>query len=273
MAEKFSVLMSIYDKEKPEYFRQALGSVLHQSAPPDEIVIVKDGPLTVGLEQVISEYMRKAPELYTIVPLEKNRGLGPALAEGITHCRNELVARMDTDDISVPDRFEKQLAAFESDPQLDICGGQILEFEGEQENIVAERRVPLTDEEIKRYQKRRDAFNHMTVMYKKSSVLRAGNYRSALLMEDTLLWVNMILNGAKCRNLDCCLGYVRIGRSMYERRGGLDYFKKYRSGRKTVRETGYIGAFDYYSTLAAQLVVAVMPDKLRGFVYKKLLHR
>lgn len=273
MAEKFSVLMSLYAKEKPEYFRQALESVLCQSMPPDEIVIVKDGPLTEGLEQVISEYRDKAPELYTIVPLETNRGLGFALAEGITHCRYELVARMDTDDVSMPDRFEKQLAAFESDPLLDICGGQILEFEGEPENIVAVRRVPLADEEIKRYQKRRDAFNHMTVMYKKSSVLRAGNYRSALLMEDTLLWVNMILIGAKCRNLDCCLVYVRIGLGMYERRGGLDYYKKYRLGRKAVRKTGYISAFDHYYTLAVQFAVAVMPNKLRGFVYKKLLHR
>ncbi|MBE6555929.1 MAG: glycosyltransferase [Ruminococcaceae bacterium] len=268
----FSVLMSLYFKEAPQNFRECMNSILSQTVLPDEIVIVKDGPLTTELESVLAEYVERAPDLYRIVPLETNRGLGLALAEGIRHCTNELVARMDTDDIARSDRFEKQLAEFKKDPELDICGSHIVEFEGAVENVVAHRKVPLEDAEIKRYQKRRDSFNHMTVMYKRSMVLKAGNYQSCLLMEDTLLWVHMIMAGAKCKNIDDTLVYARIGSGMFERRGGFSYYRKYKQGRKRVRQTGYIGFFDYYYTLLVQLCVAMMPNKLRGLIFKKMLH-
>ena len=149
--EKFSVLMSLYIKEKPEYFIQCMDSILNQTIKPDQIVIVKDGPLTENLENVLKQYMVDSPTLYTIVPLEKNVGLGLALAEGIKHCRNNLVARMDTDDIAAKNRFEIQLKEFEDDPQLDICGSNILEFEENIKNIVSKRVVPLDDVSIKKY--------------------------------------------------------------------------------------------------------------------------
>lgn len=273
MDMKYSVLMSLYVKEKPEYLRACLDSILAQTIAADQIVIVKDGPLTEELEKTLAEYVEASPELYTLVPLEINRGLGLALAEGMLHCRNELVARMDTDDISRPDRMELQLEEFEKDETLDVCGSHIVEFEGAVENIVAQRKVPLNDAEIKHYQKRRDGLNHVTVMFKKTTVLNAGNYQSCLLMEDTLLWANMFNAGAKAMNIDDSLVYVRIGQDMFERRGGFAYFKKYLQGRKKVRETGYIGWFDYYYTLAVQFVVAMIPNKLRGWVFKTLLHR
>lgn len=272
MREKFSVLMSLYIKERPEYFRACMESILEQTVLPEEIVIVKDGPLTDELEAALAEYVRKDPRLYTVVPLETNRGLGLALAEGILHCRNELVARMDTDDICRKDRFELQLKEFEKDPKLDICGSHILEFEGEISNIVAQRKVPIQDAEIRQYQKRRDGFNHMAVMYKRSSVLKAGNYQTCMLMEDTYLWVNMFNAGCTAVNIDDYLVYARIGKDMFERRGGWAYFKKYREGRRKVRQTGYIGFVDYYYTLLVQLVVALIPNKIRGWVFKKLLH-
>lgn len=272
MAEKFSVLMSLYIKEKPEYFRACMESVLSQTVMPDEIVIVKDGPVTEELDAVLNEYVCQNPSLYTIVPLEMNLGLGFALAEGIFHCTNELVARMDTDDICRKDRFELQLAEFQKNPQLDICGSHIVEFESDVNNIVAQRKVPLTDKDIKKYQKRRDGVNHMTVMYKKSKVLAAGNYQSCMLMEDTYLWVRMILAGATFMNIDDSLVYARIGKDMYERRGGWAYFKKYKMGRQKVRKTGYIGWYDYHYTLLIQFVVALMPNRIRGLVFKKILH-
>ena len=264
--------MSLYIKEKPEYFCDCMESVLDQSARPSEIVIVKDGALTDELERTLDEYVRKSPELYTIVPLKTNQGLGGALREGILHCENELVARMDTDDIARKDRFERQLFEFERDGDLDICGSHIEEFEGSIDNIVAKRRVPLDEASIKKYQKRRDAFNHMTVMYKKSAVLRAGNYQQCPLMEDTLLWVNMIQSGAKCKNIDDSLVYARVGEDMFLRRGGLAYFRKYKRGRDLVRATGYVGFFDHYYTLLVQLCVSLMPNGLRGFIFKNLLH-
>ena len=229
--------------------------------------------MTEELDAVLNEYVSANPSLYTIVPLETNRGLGLALAEGILHCKHELVARMDTDDICRKDRFELQLAEFQKNPQLDICGSHIVEFETDVNNIVAQRTVPLTDEDIKQYQKRRDGVNHMTVMYRKSKVLEAGNYQSCMLMEDTYLWVRMILAGATFMNIDDNLVYARIGKDMYERRGGYAYYKKYKTGRKKVRETGYIGWLDYHYTLWVQFAVAIMPNRIRGFVFKKILHK
>ena len=202
--------MSIYIKEKPEYVIECFESLLNQTILADEWLIVEDGPLTSELYSVLNEYEISYPNLIKRVRLEKNVGLGLALREGILHCKNELIARMDTDDIARNDRFEKQLKMFEADETLDICGSHILEFEDTVENIVAKRVVPTTDKEIKVYQKRRDAFNHMTVMYKKSSVLRAGNYQSCMLMEDTYLWVNIFLTGSKGANVDYYLVYARI---------------------------------------------------------------
>jgi len=273
MSEKFSVLMSIYIKEKPEYARQCFESLLNQNVKASEWVIVEDGKLTEELYALLDEYEQTYPDLIKRVPLEENRGLGLALREGVLHCTNNLIARMDTDDISRADRFEKQISMFSNNPELDICGSHIVEFEETPDNIVCCRTVPLDDVSIKKYQKRRDGFNHVSVMFKKSAVLKAGNYQSCMLMEDTLLWVNMIQSGAVCKNIDDALVYVRIGKNMYERRGGFAYFKKYKQGRKRIKETGYITAWDYYYTLLVQLVVSMIPNKLRGWIFKKLLHK
>ena len=179
---------------------------------------------------------------------------------------------MDTDDIARADRFEVQLRAFEQNPSLDICGSHVKEFEGDVDHIVTKRTVPLTDADCKRYQRRRDAFNHMTVMYKKSAVLAAGSYQHCPLMEDTLLWVNMFKNGATAMNIDDYLVYARIGEGMYERRGGWAYFKKYKQARKKIYDTGYISWWDYAYTLIAQLGVALLPNRVRGWVFKSVLH-
>lgn len=272
MAEKFSVLMSVYIKEKPQYLHECMESLLAQTVLPDEIVIVRDGSLTEELDAVLSGYIAKNPNLYNVIPLETNHGLGFALAEGMLHCRNELVARMDTDDVCRKDRFELQLKKFEEDPSLDICGSHIYEFEENTDNIVARRRVPLDDADIKKYQKLRDGFNHVSVMFKKSAVLRAGNYQPCLLMEDSLLWANMFNTGCKAANIDDFLVYVRIGKDMFERRGGFAYFKKYEAGRKRIYETKFINFFEYEYSLMIQLAVALIPNKLRGWVFKNLLH-
>lgn len=272
MISDFSVLMSLYIKEKPEYLEACLQSLLHQTLPAKEWVIVEDGPLTKELYAVLDSYEKNYPGLIKRVPLEKNQGLGLALRAGVPACSYELIARMDTDDISREDRFEKQIQEFQNDDTLDICGSNISEFEGDVSNIVAHRIVPADDLSIKKYQKRRDGFNHVSVMFKKSSVLAAGNYQSCPLMEDTLLWVNMMLNGVKCKNIMESLVYVRIGKDMYERRGGWSYFKKYSSARKRILDTGYISWFDYMYTILVQLVVALMPGSLRGWLFKKVLH-
>lgn len=269
---EFSVLMSVYSKELPSFLKQSLDSVLNQNVRASQIVLVEDGPLTTELDTLIKNYCGKYPEI-EIVPLKENKGLGLALAEGIQHCKYEIVARMDTDDIAREDRFELQLNEFAKNPNLDICGSHVKEFEDSIDNVVTQRMVPLTDEDCKKYQRKRDAFNHMTVMYKKSAVLAVGNYQHCPLMEDTLLWVNMFKNGATAMNIDDYLVYARIGKGMYERRGGWAYFKKYKQARKRVYDTGYISWWDYTYTLLVQFAVAILPNRVRGWVFKRLLHR
>ena len=272
MAE-LSVLMSIYIKEKTEYVESCFQSLLAQTEKADEWVIVEDGPLTDEMYALLDRYEKDYPNLIRRVPLSQNQGLGLALRAGVPACRNKLIARMDTDDIARSDRFEKQLHMFSKEPSLDICGSDIDEFEETPDKVVAKRTVPATHDEIVSYQKRRDAFNHMTVMFKKDAVLKAGNYESCPLMEDTYLWARMILNGAQCANISEPLVSARIGHDMFERRGGWSYFKKYKAGKKQVYKTGFISFWDYFYTVSIQFVVALVPRKLRGFIFKKLLHR
>lgn len=163
----FSVLMSLYIKEKAEYFDECMQSMLQQTVRPTEIVIVFDGPVSDELRVAVNRYMNKNPEWIKTVENETNKGLGLALADGVPACTYELIARMDTDDIAREDRFEKQLQMFADDPDLDICGSHIIEFEGTTNNVLSKCNVPLSHNAIAKYQKQRSAFNHMTVMYKK----------------------------------------------------------------------------------------------------------
>jgi len=222
---KFSVLMSIYAEEKAEYLELALKSVLEQTKKPDQIVLVKDGSLTEKLEKVISDYRNQAENLFTIVELKENRGLGVALNEGIKKCKHELIARMDSDDICAPERFEKQLILFEKNPDLDIVGSYINEFEDSTDKTISIRKVPIIDGDIKTFAKRRNPFNHMTVIFKKNAVLSSGGYQDFIWFEDYYLWVRMIINNCLCANIDDQLVDVRIGNSMFERRRGRAYAK------------------------------------------------
>lgn len=272
MMHRFSVLMSVYIKEKPEFVEECFQSLLCQTAKASEWVVVEDGPLTQEMYALLDRYEKDNPGLIKRVPLRMNQGLGLALREGVSQCSNELIARMDTDDIAREDRFEKQLAEFCKNSDLDICGSSIDEFEDTLQKIVAKRSVPTSHNDIVKFQKRRDAFNHMTVMYKKASVLSSGNYLPCPMMEDSFLWVRMIQNGAKCMNIDDSLVFARIGHDMYKRRGGWSYFNKYRSGRKEILKTGFINYFDYIFTVFVQLCVANIPSRIRGVVYKNILH-
>lgn len=261
----YSVLMSLYFKEKPAYFQDAMESMLHQTVLPDEIVLVKDGPLTEELDQLIDGYVEMYPEIIRILPLETNHGLGVALRIGLKECRNELVARMDTDDIAALDRCEKQLAIFESDPAVGVVGGHITEFIGEEENLVAKRRVPEQNEEIHAYMKSRNPFNHMTVMFKKSEVEQAGSYLDWFWIEDYYLWIRMMENGSKFYNLQSVLVKVRVGSDMYKRRGGMRYFKSQARLFWYMRKAGLIGPIMFYRNLLVRFTVQIlMPNWLRG---------
>ncbi len=220
---QFSVLLPVYYREKPEYLRLALDSLLNQSLPPTEIVLVKDGPLTPDLDHVICGYADLLP--LKIIALEKNIGLGEALHFGLDHCTYEYVARMDSDDICVRERFEKQAKIFLKNPDLDILGSYLKEFVYEVGDLEVIRRVPLKHEEIFTYTFYRCPFNHPTVMFKKSAVLKAGSYKKMPFFEDYYLWIRMANAGCHFQNTDEVLLNYRIGNNMISRRHGLKYAK------------------------------------------------
>ena len=274
MLEKYSVLMSLYIKEKPDNLRLAIQSMVDQTYAPDEIVIVKDGMITEELDSVLNDFSEKYPHLFNIVGYEKNRGLGVALNFGLGYCRNELVARMDTDDISLPDRCETQIKVFEKNPSFEIVGGDISEFVDKEDNIVAYRRVPKDDEAIKEYLKIRCPFNHMTVMYKKSAVLLAGGYRDLFWNEDYYLWIRMAEHGIRMANTGTLLVNVRTGADMYKRRGGKKYFASEKFLQNYMLERKMIGYGTYFSNVCKRFIVQILlPNSLRGWVFKKFARK
>ena len=237
--QDYSVLMSVYYKERPEWLRESIESILNQTIMTNDFVIVKDGKLTKELNDIISEYYKKYPDILNIIELENNVGLGPALAIGVKACKNELIARMDSDDISIKERCEKQLNKYKEDPELDIVGSSIAEFIDNTNNIQAYRILPETDEEIKEFARRRNPFGHPSVMLRKSKVLEAGNYRSYYLVEDYDMWIRMIEHGAKCYNFQEILVFMRISEEFYKRRGGLKYLKSILKFKKEQLHNGF----------------------------------
>ena len=268
----FSVLMSIYVKERPEYLRQALDSVFNQTVAPDEVVIVEDGPLTQELYSVLDEYALRFPQ-FKRVPLATNGGLGNALNEGLKHCSNELVARMDTDDISVPNRFEKQLRVFETFPQVEIVSSWIDEFVDSPDHIISTRKVPQYPYEIIKYGQTRCPINHPVVMFKKSSVLFAGNYLPFPLFEDYYLWVRLLMNGAKFYNIQESLLRFRTSSDMYKRRGGLSHAITEVRFQNHIRKLGFISLRRFTYNITIRFIARIIPNGCRMFIYRTMLRK
>ena len=229
--------------------------------------------MTEKLDEIISEYCKKYPDIFHIIELEKNVGLGPALAIGIKECKNELIARMDSDDISVKERCEKELKKFEENQELDIVGSSIAEFIDNINNVQAYRILPESDEEIKKYARRRNPFGHPSIMFKKSKVLEAGNYRSYYLCEDYDMWIRMIEKNAKCYNFPEILVYMRIGEDFYKRRGGIKYLKSILKFKKEQYKKDFFSRKDYIISAGTSTVICLMPNKIRDLFYKKVLRK
>lgn len=269
----FSVLMSVYKSEKPRYFKTAVDSVINQSVRPSEIVIVQDGKLTNELYSVCDELKRSYEDLIKYVVLEKNVGLGKALQIGVENCKYELIARMDTDDIAKKDRFELQLSEFKKNSELGLCGGIIEEFSDSPDNVNSTRKVPLTCDAIYAFAQSRNPFNHMTVMFRKSTVLKAGNYQTMHLCEDYYLWYRTIKNNVKMCNLPNVLVSVRADNKMFERRGGWKYFLSEYKLQKKFLESGFISTNVFILNILTRFLVRILPNKIRCFFYKKVVRR
>ena len=266
--KKYSVLMSLYKKENPEYLRIAIDSMLNQTVAPDEIVLVEDGPLTDELYAVLDDY----PILHRIKN-EKNLGLGLALNIGLKECRNELVARMDTDDCSKPERCEKQLQRFLEKPYLAIVGSHIDEFVDDISNVISQRIVPTTSEEIYKFAKKRSAFNHPTVMYSKTSVLENNGYADLKRNQDVDLFGRMQFNGYKAENIDEALLWFRSSDELAKRRKSWQNTWSYIATIREFWEMGYSSFIDYAIVGIAQTGMYLMPIKLQNYIYKNFLRK
>lgn len=271
--EKYSVLMSLYIKEKAEYLRTSIDSMLSQTIMPDEIVIVKDGPLTKELDEILLEYIDKYPKLFKIVVSEENIGLGSALNLGLENCRNKLIARMDTDDISLPERCEKQLKCFEMDKELGIVGAMVDEFFDNPNEIISSRIVPTDHNKIYEFSKRRSAFNHPVVMYKKQAVINAGLYSNLRRNQDVDLFGRMLFNGVKAKNIDESLLLFRSNNDLSKRRRSFENTKSYIGTIYNFYKMGYSKLSDCIIVSIGQIGMFLCPLKLQNWLYKKFLRK
>lgn len=265
----FSVAISVYKSDNPVFFDRALNSITeNQTITPNEIVLVVDGPVSDSLNEVISKYENKYG-IFKIIRLEKNGGLGNALKIAVENATFELIARMDSDDVSLPTRFEEQLRYFQVNPEIDIVGGNITEFIGEENNIIGQRLVPTSNEAIREYMKERCAMNHVSVMYKKAAVQNAGGYQDWFWNEDYYLWIRMWLNGAIFANTGSVLVNVRVGEEMYQRRGGSKYFESEKGLQDYMLNHGMITHLTYIKNITKRLIIQkLMPNKIRGWVFR-----
>ena len=270
---QYSVLMSVYHKENAEYLRTAMDSIWNQTIRTDDFVLVCDGPLNDELDAVI-EAMRAAHlDTLHVVRLEKNGGLGNALNMGIKHCKHELVARMDSDDISRADRCERQLKVFHTHPDVSVVSGIVEEFTSATRKIEARRVPPETQKEIIAFAKKRNPFNHPCVMYKKSAVEAAGGYQDFYLLEDYYLWIRMLQNGSTGYNLQEPLLWMRAGSDMYKRRAGWKYAKSQKALFKYMRDSEFISGSEYMKSVAVRTASSLTPNWLREFMFKTVMRK
>lgn len=264
--EQYSVLMPVYDKEEAIYLKDSIRSMMEQTLPPGEFVLVCDGELDEKLNEVIRWAERTWKDTFVCVRLEKHQGLGKALQEGLLHCKYPIVARMDSDDISCPKRCELQMKILH-EGNYSIVGGSIREFRKKPGDTREYRRAPRTQEEILKYAKIRNPFNHPCVMFRKEDVLAVGNYQEFTDFEDYHLWMRMLKMGCTGYNLQEVLVHMRVGNGLYERRGGMSYARSIISFEKYMLETGYIGKIRFLCNCTVRVFMSVIPKWMRECFY------
>ena len=270
-AEKtYSLLMAVYGKEKPEFFRQSIESMLAQTLPFSDFVLVCDGALTHELNEVISWAQEEMDEKLQIIRLKENKGLGKALRTGVPRCRCSVIARMDSDDISRPDRCERQFRIIERDG-YDLVSGTLQEFVREPGDMDRLRVLPRTSEEILQYAKKRNPFNHPCVMFRKESVLRVGSYQDFPGFEDYYLWIRMLRKGCKGYNVQEVILDMRTGNGMYDRRGGRDYLYWVLRFQRYLYCKNFITKKEYIQNCLVRTTVGAIPGGAREKFYHVFL--
>jgi len=271
---QFSALMSVYIKEKPEFLDASLYSILiKQSVIPDEVVLIKDGPLTDELELVIKKYHSKYPSILKVVELPINVGLGRALNTGLLECSYSLIARMDSDDISAYNRFESQLKRFQINPNLDLIGSNIVEFFDSPDDPKFVKVLPTEIADIRKMIKRRNPINHVSVMFRKEAVMETGGYMHLLYLEDYYLWVRMLNNGCNMENINENLVYVRTGEKMFERRSNRKYITSWYKLQKAMQRFSLINRLDMFINMVNITVFILTPPRIKQYIYKVFLRK
>lgn len=268
--EKYSVLMSLYYKEKPAYLRQALDSIFCQTVVPDDVVLVEDGTVGQELETVVCEYENKYPQL-NVVRFDKNRGLGYALNDGIKECRNEIVARMDTDDVAMPTRMEEELHVMREHPEYGMISSWIDEFITDTAHVTSVRKLPEMPDEVMAYAKKRCPVNHPVVMYRKSEVLAVGGYQTKYFPEDYFLWIKMLMNGCKVYNIQKSLLWFRYNPDTFARRGGWKYACDEVATQWNMYRMGFISVPRLLVNVLIRFTVRIVPNSIRGKFYRYAL--
>lgn len=272
ISTKYSVLMSVYYKETPNNLRTSIESMLNQSIKPDEIVIIKDGPLTIELNNILQKYQLN--QNIKLIELKENVGLGRALKLGVESCSNQYIARMDTDDIAVLDRCEKQLRFLLENPDISVVGSFVAEFIEDPLEITSYRIVPVENQDIKQKIKYKNPMNHPTVMFKKDDVLLVGNYEDYQYCEDYFLWIKMIERGMKFHNIEEYLVKMRVSQETYFRRSGKKLFFSQKKLFDYMLNKKIINIFQYtYNLMIRFIVQLVIPNKLRRKIYNTLLRK
>lgn len=273
--KNFSVLMSVYKKEDPHFLRESLDSVFTQTLLPTEVVLVEDGPLTDELYEVVESFVTSYTNL-RVIPLEKNMGLGNALNEGMKKCRFELIARMDTDDICFPQRFEKQISYMDSHPDVDVLGCWTEEFYEDTDGkkvITSHKKFPETVWNNVKYSTKRCPVEHPAVILRKSAVMAVGGYKHCYLFEDYYLWARMFVNGSKFYNLQEPLLYFRMSDDSFKRRGGLKYAINEYHTLKEFKKIGFMSSFEFFYAVATRFPIRILPNAFRKMFYKCFLRK
>lgn len=270
---KFSVLMSVYKKENPEYLDLSLESIERQTVKPSEVILVEDGPITNNLQEIILSHKYSFGDGFKVIKSPINKGLGDALRLGTKYVSTNWIARMDSDDYSVPDRFEKQLNLISSRPNLAIVGGQVDEFSKDINNIVGIRKVPTDPNLIHDFIKWRSPFNHPTVMINKKSLLQVGGYIKYGKLEDYYLWARMIKQGLEVANLPSSLVLMRVDNGMYKRRGSLENLKYIFKLRRYLYRNHMLNKNEEIMGNIIMLTSLIIPSWLRKVLYQKILHK
>jgi glycosyltransferase involved in cell wall biosynthesis len=270
---QYSVLMSVYSKEKGSYLKESIDSILNQTILTNDFVIVCDGPLTEELDNVLLNYSVKY-KFVNIIRLPNNLGLGKALNFGLDYCKNDIVARMDSDDISLPIRCETQLNVLFKDSELSMLSCPVIEFDDYSKNKLKIKKLPVLHHEIVKYSKKRNPFNHPAVMFRKSVILEVGGFKHFPLYEDYHLWIRIILSNKKTANTIEPLLYMRTGRDLYKRRGGFKYFMTGKKFQDYLLASKHIDIFRYCLNVGYRFFIQVLlPNNFREIYYKLILRK